>query len=286
MRPTPSISAMVRIQQAKVGEFAVPIRPSVGIDVLAEQVDLAHALCGQLRHFHHHVLERAADFSAAGVGHHAERAVFGTAFHDRHECRGTFGARLRQAVELLDLGKLMSTCGRFCSRRARISSGRRCRVCGPNTRSTNGARLMIASPSCEATQPPTPMMTSRPLFFRPFHTPSWLNTFSCAFSRMEQVLTRMTSASSGLSVSSGHRWRQVRRPSWRESYSFIWQPWVLMYSLPLTWSGLRGPAGRATSVPPGVAGGRRLASRSWRLIHSGGGKAGNSTRIPRAARLR
>ena len=33
----------------------------------------------------------------------------------------------------------MSTCGRFCSRRARISSGRRCRVCGPNTRSTNGA---------------------------------------------------------------------------------------------------------------------------------------------------
>ena len=154
-------------------------------------------------------------------------------------------------------GKLMSTCGRFCSRRARISSGSRCRVCGPNTRSTNGARLMIASPSCEATQPPTPMMTSRPLFFRPFHTPSWLNTFSCAFSRMEQVLTRMTSASSGLSVSSRPSLAASTSAILAESYSFIWQPWVLMYSLPFTWSGLRGPAGRATSgVPPGVVGGK------------------------------
>ena len=54
-------------------------------------------------------------------------------------------------------GKLMSTCGWPVARRARISSGRRCSVCGPNTRSTYGARLTIASPSCEATQPPTPI---------------------------------------------------------------------------------------------------------------------------------
>ncbi|MNV44690.1 hypothetical protein D3C71_1364580 [compost metagenome] len=65
-------------------------------------------------------------------------------------------------------GKLMSTCDVPDSRRCRISSGSRCRVCGPNTRSTCGARLMIASPSWEATQPPTPMITPRPLFFSAF----------------------------------------------------------------------------------------------------------------------
>ncbi|MNN36316.1 hypothetical protein D3C81_1502090 [compost metagenome] len=129
-------------------------------------------------------------------------------------------------------GKLMSTCGLFCSRRARISSGRRCRVCGPNTRSTYGARLMMASPSCEATQPPTPMMTSRPPALSAFQRPSWLNTFSCAFSRMEQVLTSTTSASSGLSVNSSPSASASTSAILVESYSFIWQPWVLMYSLP------------------------------------------------------
>lgn len=33
-------------------------------------------------------------------------------------------------------GKLMSTCDLPDSRRARINSGKRCSVCGPNTRST------------------------------------------------------------------------------------------------------------------------------------------------------
>src|SRR5690606_25604621 len=47
----------------------------------------------------------AADLGAAGVGHHAETAVLRAAFHDRHERRGAFGARLGQAVELLDLGE-------------------------------------------------------------------------------------------------------------------------------------------------------------------------------------
>ncbi len=173
----------------------------------------------------------------------------------------------------------MSTCGRFCSRRARISSGRRCRVCGPNTRSTNGARLMIASPSCEATQPPTPMMTSRPLFFRPFHTPSWLNTFSCAFSRMEQVLTRMTSASSGCRSFQaiaggkyvGHLGRVV----------LVHLATVgLDVQLALDLVRLARTSGQGNErYRPAWRAERRLASRSWRLIHSGGGKAGNSTRI-------
>ena len=89
-------------QQAQVGAVAIAHRPAVGVDVLAQQVDLAHALGGQLGHFHQHVLERAADLGAAGIGHHAERAVLGAAFHDRHEGRRAFGARLGQAVELLD----------------------------------------------------------------------------------------------------------------------------------------------------------------------------------------
>src|SRR5690606_38338202 len=54
------------------------------------------------------------------------------------------------------------------------------------------------------------------------------NTFSCAFSRTEQVLSSTTSASSGVSV--------LMKPSaafststiLSESYSFIWQPKVLI----------------------------------------------------------
>ena len=92
-------------QQAQVRDFAVAVGPAIGVDVLAQQVDLAHALGGELRHFHQHVLERPADLGAAGVGHHAERAVLGAAFHDRHEGGRAFGAGFGQAVELLDLGE-------------------------------------------------------------------------------------------------------------------------------------------------------------------------------------
>jgi hypothetical protein len=60
------------------------------------------------------------------------------------------------------------------------------------------------------------------------HSPSSENTFSWAFSRTEQVLTSSTSASAALSV------RDIPWAAWstscilRESYSFIWQPNVLM----------------------------------------------------------
>ncbi len=90
----------------------------------------------------------------------------------------------------------------------------------------------MAAPSCEATQPPTPISTGLPSFFSAFQRPNWLNTFSCAFSRMEQVLTSTTSASSGLSVSSRPSAAASTSAILAESYSFIWQPWVLMYSLP------------------------------------------------------
>jgi hypothetical protein len=98
-------------QQAQVSHLIVALASdrshpaAIGVDVLAKQIDFAHTLRSQLRYFHQHVLERSADFLATGIRHHAERAVLRTAFHDRHECAGAFGARFRQAVELFDLGK-------------------------------------------------------------------------------------------------------------------------------------------------------------------------------------
>src|SRR5690348_3470762 len=129
-------------------------------------------------------------------------------------------------------GKLMSTCGAPVSRRASISCGRRCNVCGPNTRSTYGARLTIASPSWDATHPPTPISTRGLACFSSFQRPSCENTFSCAFSRIEQVFTRITSASASFVVSSSPC-ASASTSAMRElSYSFIWQPWVLMNNLP------------------------------------------------------
>ncbi len=111
----------------------------------------------------------------------------------------------------------------------------------------------MASPSWDATQPPTPMMTSRSPVLNSFQRPSWLKTFSCAFSRIEQVLTRMTSASSGRSVSSSPSAWASTSAILAESYSFIWQPWVLMYSLPRTCAGRVATKGRGMSeVSPEV----------------------------------
>jgi len=85
----------------------------------------------------------------------------------------------------------------------------------------------MASPSWLATQPPTPISTGLS-FFRCFQRPSWENTFSWAFSRIEQVLTRMTSASASSWVSSRPCSASSTSAMRAESYSFIWQPWVLM----------------------------------------------------------
>src|SRR6267142_595072 len=127
-------------------------------------------------------------------------------------------------------GKLMSTWGLPELCRASISSGSRCRVCGPKTRSTYGARATIAAPSWLATQPPTPMRSPGRAFFRGFTRPRSWKTFSCALSRTEQVLNRIRSASSGRSV--GSKPLAARRSSaiLPESYSFIWQPKVRMNS--------------------------------------------------------
>src|SRR5688500_12220860 len=148
-------------------------------------------------------------------------------------------------------GKLISTWGWPEARRARISSGRRCRVWGPKTRSTYGARFTIAAPSWEATQPPTPIRTGRSPCLRARQRPSWLNTFSWAFSRIEQVLTRITSASSAIVVGSSPSDAASTSAILAESYSFIWQPWVWMYSFPRAGDGSTGAAerGRARASP-------------------------------------
>src|SRR5690348_4018170 len=127
-------------------------------------------------------------------------------------------------------GKEMSTCGLPVARRASIRSGRRCRVWGPNTRSTYGARSTIAWPSCDATQPPTPISTSGLACLNSFQRPSCENTFSCAFSRIEQVFTRITSACDTSCVRTMPRSAASTSSILRESYSFIWQPWVWMKS--------------------------------------------------------
>ncbi len=99
-------------------------------------------------------------------------------------------------------GKEMSTCGLPLARRPAMSSGRRCSVCGPNTRSTYGARRTISPPSWLATHPPTPMRRSGLSRFKPRTRPRSANTFSCAFSRTEQVLKSTRSACAGSAVCS------------------------------------------------------------------------------------
>ena len=85
MRSMPSIAAVYsryRIQQfGKVAGLSVRAGATVAIDVLSQQVDLAHAVFGQVRDFMQHVGQWPADFFAAGIGHHAEGAVLAAAFH-------------------------------------------------------------------------------------------------------------------------------------------------------------------------------------------------------------
>src|SRR5581483_5440827 len=135
-------------------------------------------------------------------------------------------------------GKLMSTCGRPVLRRRSSSSGRRCSVCGPNTTSTYGARCTMAAPSWLATQPPTAIMREGFARFSRFTRPRSAKTFSCAFSRTEQVLKTITSASSGHDAASWPSAARSTSPIFCESYSFIWQPKVRTKTLPTAASAL------------------------------------------------
>src|SRR5215470_235852 len=85
------------------------------------------------------------------------------------------------------------------------------------------------------------MRSSGRACFRAFTRPRSWNTFSWAFSRTEQVLNRIRSASSGRSV--GSKPCAARRMSaiLSESYSFIWQPNVRTKSFFVMLAAAGGP---------------------------------------------
>ena len=85
--------------------------------------------------------------------------------------------------------------------------------------------------------------------------PSSENTFSWAFSRIEQVLNRITSASSTLSVGSMPCVALSTSTILSESYSFIWQPYVLtntFFMVPVS------------VVYLGASGAQQVDSKNWR----------------------
>ena len=86
----------------------------------------------------------------------------------------------------------------------------------------------MAAPSWLATHPPTAIIRRGFAFFSALARPRSENTFSCAFSRTEQVLKTRTSASSGRSVGERPSADESTSAIFAESYSFIWQPKVLM----------------------------------------------------------
>ena len=100
----PGISATYSISVAKsaISRRAEREAAAVGVDVLAEQRDFAHALVGEAGDFGQHVVERTRHFFAARVRHDAVAAVLAAAFHDRDERARAVDARGRQVVELFD----------------------------------------------------------------------------------------------------------------------------------------------------------------------------------------
>ena len=89
-RPGPSVRA-----------FAV-----IGVDVLPDQRDLAHAIVGKPLHVFDDPGDRARDFGAARIGHHAEGAELVAAFlhgHERGDAAGADrgGLWCRQEAELV-----------------------------------------------------------------------------------------------------------------------------------------------------------------------------------------
>ncbi len=93
-------------QHGKVGDFtAVSHGATVGIDVLAQQIDFLHALVCQVGHFLQDVFKRTGNFFATGIGNHAKTAVFATAFHNGDECRWAFDAGGWQGIEFFNFGE-------------------------------------------------------------------------------------------------------------------------------------------------------------------------------------
>ena len=92
-------------QQREIDDLAIAHGAPIGVDVLAQQRDFAHALFGQPGHLDQHVVERPRDLFAPGERNDTEAAVLAAPFHDRHEGAGALDPGRRQMVEFFDLGK-------------------------------------------------------------------------------------------------------------------------------------------------------------------------------------
>src|SRR5919198_828157 len=89
---------------------------------------------------------------------------------------------------------------------------------------------MLSEVTDWAQQPPTPMIRFGSCFLSALASWRWATKRSSAFSRIEQVLKRMRSASSRVAASAYPRvWSMPFIRS--ESCSFIWQPKVVTWNV-------------------------------------------------------
>ena len=91
---------------ARASRRGRPVLAVIGVDVLPDQRDLAHAGVGEVAHFVEDLLDRPRDFRAARVGHDAEGAELVAAFlhgdERRHAARARRGpARRGKEIELV-----------------------------------------------------------------------------------------------------------------------------------------------------------------------------------------
>ncbi|EEP67940.1 hypothetical protein GCWU000324_02191 [Kingella oralis ATCC 51147] len=92
-------------QGGEVADATVVHFAAIGVDVLPQQVDFFHALLRQAGDFGEYVVQWAREFFAARVGHDAEGAVFGTAFHNGNKRAAAVHAGGGQVVEFFDFGE-------------------------------------------------------------------------------------------------------------------------------------------------------------------------------------
>ena len=92
-------------QFGKVAHRTIQHIAAVGIDILAEQINLANTLSSQLSDLGEHIGHGTADFFASGIGHYAKCAVFGAAFHYRDKGAGAVDFRCWQPVKFFNFRK-------------------------------------------------------------------------------------------------------------------------------------------------------------------------------------
>ena len=108
----PARAQQLRERAAVARLVGVGERDPVGVDVLAEQRHLEHALVDQRLHLGQHVAGPAVDLLAAQRGHDAERAGVVAADGDRNPCGvggfargGQSGRELLERLDDFDLGR-------------------------------------------------------------------------------------------------------------------------------------------------------------------------------------